>query len=69
MAVAAVAAGLLVAAAPPMALLLTLAWALLLLVPLAVLLPTPRPDGEEPAKNVRPVLQRPGSRPGPSEGA
>lgn len=57
-----VAAGLLLTAATPIALLLTAAWALLCLVPLAVLLPAPRREQNSVSVS-RPVLLRPGSWP------
>jgi len=56
-AVAVITAGLLTVAATPTALLLTTGWALLCTVPVAVLLPTPRPR-EEPVHDAQPVLLR-----------
>lgn len=64
--VVAVAAGLSVIFAGGLVTLLTVSWALLALVLLAVVLPVPRPDGQEPTGGGRPVLIRSRSRPGPS---
>ncbi len=58
-AIAVITAGLLTVAATPMALLLTIGFALLGTVPVAVLLPTPRP-AQERVHDARPVLMRSG---------
>lgn len=58
-AVAVITAGLLTVAATPIALLLTIGFALLGTVPVAVLLPKPRP-AQERVHDARPVLLRSG---------